>query len=77
MEAGPKFSEPSWLRGWGDHKGRPYIITIGASAGARLGRTSQPEKIIAAEGFQCLNCQVEYYEDKRCSPPVQAARMTQ
>ena len=31
-------------------------------------------KIIMAECFQCLDCQVEYYDDKRCPPLVQAAR---
>jgi polyferredoxin len=30
-------------------------------------------KIITAECFQCLDCQVEYYDDKRCPPLVQAA----
>ena len=25
-------------------------------------------KIIMAECFQCLDCQVEYYDDKRCPP---------
>ena len=30
-------------------------------------------KIITAECFQCLDCQVEYYDDKRC-PPLVAAR---
>jgi hypothetical protein len=31
-------------------------------------------KIIMAECFQCLDCQVEYYDDRRCPPLVQAAR---
>jgi polyferredoxin len=31
-------------------------------------------RIIMAECFQCLDCQVEYYDDKRCPPLVQAAR---
>jgi transcriptional regulator of nitric oxide reductase len=31
-------------------------------------------KIITAECFQCLDCQVEYYDDKRCPPLVQAKR---
>src|SRR5215470_16258231 len=31
-------------------------------------------RIITAECFQCLDCQVEYYDDKRCPPLVQAAR---
>ena len=30
-------------------------------------------KIIMAECFQCLDCQVEYYDDKRC-PPLAKAR---
>jgi NosR/NirI family transcriptional regulator, nitrous oxide reductase regulator len=31
-------------------------------------------RIIMAECFQCLDCQVEYYDDKRCPPLVQAAK---
>jgi NosR/NirI family transcriptional regulator, nitrous oxide reductase regulator len=31
-------------------------------------------KIITAECFQCLDCQVEYYDDKRCPPLVAAAK---
>jgi NosR/NirI family transcriptional regulator, nitrous oxide reductase regulator len=31
-------------------------------------------KIIMAECFQCLDCQVEYYDDTRCPPLVQATR---
>ena len=31
-------------------------------------------KIVMAECFQCLDCQVEYYDDKRCPPLVAAAR---
>jgi len=31
-------------------------------------------KINMAECFQCLDCQVEYYDDKRCPPLVAAAR---
>ncbi len=31
-------------------------------------------KIITAECFQCLDCQVEYFDDKRCPPLVQAAK---
>ncbi|HLH98721.1 MAG TPA: 4Fe-4S binding protein [Xanthobacteraceae bacterium] len=30
-------------------------------------------KILTAECFQCLDCQVEYYDDKRCPPSAQAA----
>jgi polyferredoxin len=32
-------------------------------------------KIATAECFQCLDCQVEYYDDERCPPLVQAKRM--
>jgi NosR/NirI family nitrous oxide reductase transcriptional regulator len=32
-------------------------------------------KIVTAECFQCLDCQVEYYDDKRCPPLVQAAKL--
>ena len=32
-------------------------------------------KINTAECFQCLDCQVEYYDDKRCPPLVQAAKL--
>ena len=31
-------------------------------------------KILTAECFQCLDCQVEYYDDRRCPPLVQAAK---
>src|SRR5215471_18196494 len=31
-------------------------------------------EIITAECFQCLDCQVEYYDEVRCPPLVQAAR---
>ena len=31
-------------------------------------------RILTAECFQCLDCQVEYYDDKRCPSLVQAAR---
>ncbi len=31
-------------------------------------------RIVTAECFQCLDCQVEYYDDRRCPPLVQAAR---
>jgi NosR/NirI family nitrous oxide reductase transcriptional regulator len=34
-------------------------------------------KIVMAECFQCLDCQVEYYDDKRCPPLVQAAKLRQ
>jgi transcriptional regulator of nitric oxide reductase len=32
-------------------------------------------KIKTSECFQCLDCQVEYYDDKRCPPLVQAAKL--
>jgi NosR/NirI family transcriptional regulator, nitrous oxide reductase regulator len=32
-------------------------------------------KIATAECFQCLDCQVEYYDEARCPPLAQAARM--
>jgi transcriptional regulator of nitric oxide reductase/ferredoxin len=32
-------------------------------------------KINTAECFQCLDCQVEYYDDKRCPPLVQAKKL--
>jgi transcriptional regulator of nitric oxide reductase len=39
-------------------------------------RAIQPTgKIVTAECFQCLDCQVEYYDEKRCPPLVQAARL--
>jgi NosR/NirI family transcriptional regulator, nitrous oxide reductase regulator len=31
-------------------------------------------KIVTAECFQCLDCQVEYYDDKRCPPLVAAVK---
>jgi NosR/NirI family nitrous oxide reductase transcriptional regulator len=32
-------------------------------------------KIVTAECFQCLDCQVEYFDDQRCPPLVQARRL--
>jgi NosR/NirI family transcriptional regulator, nitrous oxide reductase regulator len=32
-------------------------------------------KIVSAECFQCLDCQVEYYDDTRCPPLVLSARL--
>jgi NosR/NirI family nitrous oxide reductase transcriptional regulator len=32
-------------------------------------------KIVTAECFQCLDCQVEYYDEKRCPPLVRAAKL--
>jgi transcriptional regulator of nitric oxide reductase len=34
-------------------------------------------KIVTSECFQCLDCQVEYYDDARCPPLVAAARLRQ
>ncbi|PYR24225.1 MAG: hypothetical protein DMF92_23095, partial [Acidobacteria bacterium] len=31
-------------------------------------------KIVTAECFQCLDCQVEYYDEKRCPPLVRATK---
>lgn len=32
-------------------------------------------KIVTSECFQCLDCQVEYYDDKRCPPLVRAVKL--
>jgi hypothetical protein len=32
-------------------------------------------KIVTAECFQCLDCQVEYFDDQRCPPLVAARRL--
>jgi NosR/NirI family transcriptional regulator, nitrous oxide reductase regulator len=32
-------------------------------------------KIVSSECFQCLDCQVEYYDETRCPPLVHAARL--
>jgi NosR/NirI family transcriptional regulator, nitrous oxide reductase regulator len=32
-------------------------------------------KIVTSECFQCLDCQVEYFDDKRCPPLVRAVRL--
>jgi hypothetical protein len=32
-------------------------------------------KIVTAECFQCLDCQVEYFDDERCPPLVAARRL--
>jgi NosR/NirI family nitrous oxide reductase transcriptional regulator len=32
-------------------------------------------KIVTAECFQCLDCQVEYYDDNRCPPLAQAKKL--
>jgi len=31
-------------------------------------------KIVTGECFQCLDCQVEYYDDTRCPPRVRAVK---
>ncbi len=33
-------------------------------------------KIVMAECFQCLDCQVEYYDDKRCPPLAKKRKLT-
>ena len=39
-------------------------------------RAIEPDgTIVTAECFQCLDCQVEYHDEKRCPPLVQAARL--
>jgi NosR/NirI family nitrous oxide reductase transcriptional regulator len=40
-----------------------------------VGAIESAGKIVTAECFQCLDCQVEYYDDKRCPPLVQATRL--
>jgi hypothetical protein len=32
-------------------------------------------KIVTSECFQCLDCQVEYYDETRCPPLARAARL--
>jgi transcriptional regulator of nitric oxide reductase len=32
-------------------------------------------KIVTAECFQCMDCQVEYFDEKRCPPLVQAVKL--
>ena len=32
-------------------------------------------KIVTSECFQCLDCQVEYFDEKRCPPLVQAVKL--
>ena len=39
-------------------------------------RAIQPTgKIVTSECFQCLDCQVEYYDEKRCPPLARAAKL--
>jgi NosR/NirI family nitrous oxide reductase transcriptional regulator len=40
-----------------------------------VGAIASTGKIVTAECFQCLDCQVEYYDDKRCPPLVLATRL--
>jgi NosR/NirI family nitrous oxide reductase transcriptional regulator len=40
-----------------------------------VGAIARTGKIITAECFQCMDCQVEYYDDTRCPPLVLAARL--
>jgi NosR/NirI family nitrous oxide reductase transcriptional regulator len=40
-----------------------------------VGAIQNTGKIITAECFQCLDCQVEYYDDSRCPPLVLAAKL--
>jgi transcriptional regulator of nitric oxide reductase/ferredoxin len=40
-----------------------------------VGAIENTGKIVTAECFQCLDCQVEYYDDERCPPLVLAARL--
>ena len=50
------------------------IRAICANGRARSARSSTTGKIVTAECFQCLDCQVEYYDDQPCPPLVQARR---
>jgi len=39
-------------------------------------RAIEPDgNIVTAECFQCLDCQVEYHDERRCPPLVQAAKL--
>ena len=38
-------------------------------------RDREVGKIVTAECFQCLDCQVEYFDDQRCPPLVAARRL--
>jgi NosR/NirI family nitrous oxide reductase transcriptional regulator len=40
-----------------------------------VGAIEKTGRIVTAECFQCLDCQVEYYDDKRCPPLVLAAKL--
>ncbi|HEY4403322.1 MAG TPA: 4Fe-4S binding protein [Xanthobacteraceae bacterium] len=40
-----------------------------------VGAIEKTGRIVTAECFQCLDCQVEYHDDRRCPPLVLAARL--
>jgi transcriptional regulator of nitric oxide reductase len=40
-----------------------------------VGAIEKTGKIVTAECFQCMDCQVEYYDDRRCPPLVLAAHL--
>jgi polyferredoxin len=40
-----------------------------------VGAIARTGKIVTAECFQCMDCQVEYYDDTRCPPLVLAAKL--
>jgi transcriptional regulator of nitric oxide reductase len=40
-----------------------------------VGAIERTGKIITAECFQCMDCQVEYYDDKRCPPLALAVKL--
>ena len=40
-----------------------------------VGAIEPSGRIVTSECFQCLDCQVEYYDDTRCLPLVRAARL--
>jgi NosR/NirI family transcriptional regulator, nitrous oxide reductase regulator len=40
-----------------------------------VGAIQKTGKIVTAECFQCLDCQVEYHDDKRCPPLVLAGKL--
>jgi NosR/NirI family nitrous oxide reductase transcriptional regulator len=40
-----------------------------------VGAIEKTGKIVTAECFQCLDCQVEYYDDERCPPLALAAKL--
>jgi hypothetical protein len=60
----------------GEERGpqRRLFVMIAAYTLVSVRAIEPTGKIIMAECFQCLDCQVEYYDDKRCPPLVQAAR---